>query len=85
MKKSVAKQIAKVWNAMSTTEATKTKAVVECNAVEIYPDGENTGNAFYHAEELVGISAAFRVSSYISIRERDVDGEVRNICVGRIY
>ena len=85
MKKSVANQIAKVWNAMSTTEATKTKAVIEYGYVVIYPDGENDGRAFFHTEEFVGISAAFRVSSYISVRTEEVDGEERDICVGVIY
>ena len=85
MKKSVANQIVKVWNSMKATEATKTKAVIKYGYVMIYPDGGNDGRTFFHTEEFVGISAAFRVSSYITARKEEINGEERYICVGVIY
>lgn len=79
MKKSLANQIAKLWNEnfAGSYEPTKTKAEVTQNgvkgdyAVEIVPDGINVGNSFHHNEEVTDISRAFKVSSYLSTREKD--------------
>ena len=90
MKKSLAKQIAALWNAQfaGLTVATKTKAVVEepkqkihyatSWAVEIHPEGEwNDGFSFHHCKEFADVIRAFKVSGYVYIE----DGKV----VGRLY
>ena len=70
MKKSLANQIAKVWNEChaGNTEETKTTAQVLGDAVEIVPTANNDGTAFYHAEEFADIMRAFRVSGYVVLR-----------------
>ena len=70
MKKSSAKQIAKVWNELhaGNTEDTKTTAQVSEDSVEIVPTANNDGTAFYHAEEFADIMRAFGVSGYLTIR-----------------
>ena len=85
MKKSLANQIAKLWNEnfAGYTEATKTKAVVTDNggndyAVEVNPTDANTGHAFYAHAELSDIERTFKVSAYVS---QDENG----LLYGRIY
>lgn len=85
MKKSLANQIAKLWNEnfAGYTEATKTKAVVTESgrgdyAVEVNPTDANTGHAFYSHAELTDVERAFKVSAYVT---QDENG----LLYGRIY
>lgn len=71
MKKSLANQIAKLWNEnlAGTYEPTKTEAIV-CKelkeyAVEIRPCGKNNGSSFHHHEEVTYVERAFKVNAYI--------------------
>lgn len=75
MKKSLANQIAKLWNEnhVGSYEPTMTHATVcECAvksdySVEVHPVGEeNDGHSFHHLEELVNIEGTFKVSAYIT-------------------
>ena len=70
MKKSLANQIAKVWNEIHAgyTEETKTTAQVSEDCVEIVPIGKNDGMAFHHVEEFADIMRAFGVSGYVTFR-----------------
>lgn len=75
MKKSLANQIAKLWNEnhVGSYEPTKTQAIV-CESsvkgdyyVEVHPIGEeNNGHSFHHIEVLANIEGAFKVSAYIT-------------------
>ena len=80
MKKTLANQIAKLWNEQhaGTYAPTKTKAVVCESAakgdfsVEVYPVGvENCGHSFHSIESLVSIEGSFKVSAYITQDERN--------------
>lgn len=80
MKKSLANQIAKLWNEnhVGNYEPTKTKAIVCKNAmkgeysVEVHPFGENNdGDSFHCIEPVVDIERAFRVSAYITQDENN--------------
>lgn len=75
MKKSLANQIAKLWNENHAGSylPTKTHAIVCESAakgdysVEVHPIGEeNNGHSFHHFEELTNIEGAFNVSAYIT-------------------
>ena len=74
MEKSLANQIAKLWNDnfAGSYEPTKTMAeVCVCTHggyfVVVHPYGdENDGHAFYSHNEVSDIARAFRVSSYIT-------------------
>ena len=75
MKKSLANQIAKLWNEnhVGSYEPTKTHAIVCESAlnggysVEVHPFGEeNDGHSFHSIEKLVSIEGAFNVSVYIT-------------------
>ena len=70
MKKSLAKQIAKVWNELhaGNTEETKTTAQVSEDSVEIVPTANNDGTAFYHVEDFADVMRAFGVSGYVTFR-----------------
>ena len=70
MKKSLAKQIAKVWNEIHAghTEETMTTAQVSEDCVEIVPTAKNDGMAFHHVEEFADIMRAFDVSGYVTFR-----------------
>lgn len=77
MKKTKANQIARAWNEnlAGSTEATLTEAVVKKYGsdynVLIVPKGDyNTGDTFYHVEELADVCRVFRQSCYVTI-ERD--------------
>lgn len=74
MKKSLANQIAKLWNEkhVGSYEPTKTHAIVcECAvrgdySVEVHPFGEmNDGHSFHGIEALANIEGTFKVSAYI--------------------
>lgn len=75
MKKSLANQIAKLWNEqfVGGYEPTKTEAIV-CGSgmkgeysVEVHPFGElNNGHAFYSMEHVTDIARAFKVSALIT-------------------
>ena len=77
MKKSLANQIARLWNEKHAGiyEPTRTKAVViECSRpgdffVEIIPDkgNGNDGSSFHHQEEMTDVMRAFKVSSYVAL------------------
>ena len=80
MKKSLANQIAKLWNEQhaGTYEPTKTQAIVCKSAgkgeysVEVYPFGEkNDGHSFHSIEALASIEGSFKVSAYITQDERN--------------
>ena len=77
--------IADLWNEKfaGCTEATKTRAQVAeptstsnkkmMWSVEIRPEGiENTGDTFYHTQELGYMTDAFKVSSYVTINDKCV-------------
>ncbi len=73
MKKSLANQIAKLWNEnfAETTQATRTQAEVVESAtgysVEVKNVGvENDGHAFYMHERITDVERAFKVSAYIT-------------------
>lgn len=75
MKKSLANQIAKLWNEQfaGNYEPTKTEAIVCKNcikgeyAVEVHPFGElNDGHAFFSMENITDIERAFKVSALIT-------------------
>ena len=74
MKKSLANQIAKLWNEnhVGSYEPTKTHATVECSvkgdySVEVHPVGEeNDGHSFHHINTLASIEETFKVSAYIT-------------------
>lgn len=75
MKKSLANQIAKLWNEQhaGSYAPTKTHAIVYGSAthgdycVEIHPIGEeNDGRTFHSFEELTNIEGTFKVSAYIT-------------------
>lgn len=75
MKKSLANQIAKLWNENHAGSylPTKTHAIVYGSAtngdysVEVHPIGEeNNGNSFHNIEELTNIEGTFKVSAYIT-------------------
>ena len=70
MKKSLAKQIAKVWNELhaGNTEEAKTTAQVSEDSVEIVPTANNDGTAFYHVEDFADVMRAFGVSGYVTFR-----------------
>ena len=70
MKKSLANQIAELWNAnfAGFTKETMTEAKVISDTVEIVPAGENDGIVFYHVEELADIARAFHANSLVSFR-----------------
>lgn len=74
LKKNVANQIAKLWNAEHAgyTPATKTVAMVEGDAVNIYPAEDNIGVSFYHTEQLADITRAFRADCIITIKQGKV-------------
>lgn len=89
MKKSVAKQIAKLWNEKfaNTTAATRTKAVVvepyillhatERFEVEIIPDGDaNDGLTFHANENMTDVERCFKVSGYVTISDGKVIGRL---------
>lgn len=89
MKKSVAKQIVKLWNENfeNTTEATRTKAVVvepyrkrnadEAWEVEIIPDGdENIGRTFHVNEKMTDVERCFKVSGYVTISDGKIIGRL---------
>ena len=85
MKKSLANQIAKVWNAYyaNSTDDTKTKAVIKDYGkwgfeVNLVPYASNTGTAFYHCEELVLVASTFKCSFLVS---KDEHGKL----IGRIF
>jgi hypothetical protein len=75
MKKSLANQIAKLWNESLAGgyEPTKTKAEVKHDgvgnySVEVRPySEENNGLSFHHIKELAGIERVFVVNAYIMI------------------
>lgn len=78
MKKSLANQIAKLWNEqhVGSYEPTKTHAIVCKDAVkgeysvEVHPFGEmNDGHSFHSTEALVCIEGTFKVSAYITQNE----------------
>lgn len=78
MKKNVANQIAKLWNdehAGSTAE-TRTHAEVKDSClgyeVRISKEDTNDGASFHHIDSLAAIEAAFKVRSFVSLR----DGEL---------
>ena len=75
MKKSLANQIAKLWNEQfaGSYEPTKTDAIVCENSikseysVEVHPFGElNDGHAFFSMEHVTDIERAFKVSALIT-------------------
>lgn len=74
MKKSLANQIAKLWNDnfAGSYAPTKTQAEVMPDgvgdySVEVHPYGEdNDGYSFYSHNEVSDIERAFKVSSYIT-------------------
>ena len=75
MKKSLANQIAKLWNEkhVGNYEPTKTHAIVWKDAVkgnysvEVHPFGEmNDGHSFHSIKELVSIEGTFKVSAYMT-------------------
>lgn len=75
MKKSLANQIAKLWNEnhVGSYEPTKTEAIVCKNgikgeySVEVHPFGElNDGHAFFSMEHVTDIERAFKVSALIT-------------------
>ena len=70
MKKSLANQIAKVWNEIHAghTAETMTTAQVSEDCVEIAPAALNDGMAFHHVEELADIMRAFNVNGYVTFR-----------------
>ena len=74
MKKSLANQIAKLWNEqhVGNYEPTRTQAIVcesavkgDCS-VEVHPVGENDGHSFHHIEVLTNIEGTFKVYAYIT-------------------
>lgn len=87
MTKSVANQIAKLWNSQfgGFTEETRTEAVVkECKllktpsySVDIIPTGANDGRAFFRVDELSFVAHTFKASSHIIY--------INEQCVGRIH
>lgn len=79
MKKGLANQIAKLWNAnfAGFTKETMTEAKVISDTVEIVPAGENDGVVFYHVEELADITRAFHANSLVSFRSGK--------CIARIF
>ena len=88
MKKSLANQIAKLWNEnfAGNYEPTRTIAVVtnlkKEYSVEIVPDNNNVGISFHHHEELTDVIRAFKVSAYLVAKVQD-DGDA--IIIGRIF
>ena len=80
MKKSLANQIAKLWNEnhVGSYLPTKTQAIV-CKgaingeyAVEVHPSGEmNGGHNFHRIEALVSIETTFKVCAYITHDENN--------------
>lgn len=75
MKKSLANQIAKLWNEnhVGSYEPTKTQAIVRKSAingdysVEVRPVGEeNNGHSFHSIKALANIEGALKVSAYIT-------------------
>ena len=75
MKKSLANQIAKLWNEnhVGSYEPTKTQAIVCKSAVrgehsvEVHPVGEeNDGHSFHSIEAVISIEGAYKVSAYIT-------------------
>lgn len=89
MKKSLANQIARVWNEKHAGiyEPTKTKAVVmeggrkDDFCVEIIPDKGNDGSSFHHQEEMTDVMRAFKVSSYVALCA--IDGA--QVVIGRFF
>lgn len=63
------------WNQLSEelielignyTEATRVKAVVRANCIELVPDGEeNDGISFHHTEQVVDFCRCKRLSNYV--------------------
>lgn len=74
MKKSLANQIAKLWNEnfAGSTAATRTVAESDGENVWIKPTGENDGTCFYHNEEFADVMRCFKVSGIVCIRENQV-------------
>lgn len=70
MKKSLANQIAKVWNELHAghTAETMTTAQVSEDSVEIVPTATSDGMAFHYVEDFADIMRAFNVSGYITFR-----------------
>ena len=72
MKRSLANQIAKLWNDkhVGSYEPTKTVANVVCGgddfAVEIHASGYNDGLSFHYVTELASMEQAFKVSAYVT-------------------
>ena len=75
MKKSLANQIAKLWNEqhVGNYNPTRTQAIVCESAVkgdysvEVHPFGEmNDGHSFHSIEALVSIEGTFKVNAYIT-------------------
>lgn len=88
MKKSLANQIAKLWNEQNSDgyELTRTKAVVEEDrkgeySVEIAPEGNNIGNSFHCVEDMADFMRAFRVHGYVGQKVKDG----MYILVGRMF
>lgn len=85
MEKRKANQIAKLWNELhcGSTAPAKTLAIVVASsaekgyyAVEIHPTGDNVGWCFYANEELVDVTRAFKVSSYVTIDDGKLIGRL---------
>jgi hypothetical protein len=70
MKKSLANQIAKVWNEFHSghTAEAMTTAIVSEDCVDIVPTATNDGMAFYHVEDFADIMRAFNVTGHITFR-----------------
>lgn len=70
MNKSLANQIAKLWNEIHAgyTEETKTTAQVSEDCVEIVPVALNDGKTFHYVEVFADIIRAFNVSGYVTFR-----------------
>lgn len=74
MKKSLANQIARLWNERLAGNYEKTKTYAETRengagdyCVEIHPCSENSGIAFHRHGELADLERVFGVNAYISI------------------
>lgn len=74
MKKSLANQIAKLWNDnfAGSTAATRTSAESDGENVWIKPTDENDGTVFYHNEEFADVMRCFKVSGIVCLRDGQV-------------
>lgn len=86
MEKTLANQIARLWNDKHShyTDETATTAKVEKGIIRplsfdvlIEPSGANDGMCFHQCRELIAIAHAFGVQTYISIRSGK--------CIGHIF